>query len=532
MERLSGLDASFLYLETPQMHMHVAMMAVLDPSQMPGGYSFERVTALIESRIHLVPPMRRRLLEVPFSLHHPLWLDDPNFDIIHHVRRVACPAPGGMRDLGALAGRITSTPLDRSRPLWEAWVIEGLENGHIALLVKVHHCTVDGTSGAGLLVHLFDLQRQVTPPPPPPELESERIPSHGELVRYALLSRVKQPVEAVRLATKTARAVADVIKLRRDPEAEHGAAPLTAPRTHFNSAITARRNAAFARLPLDGFKTIKRAFDCKLNDVVLAICAGALRRYLDARGELPETPLIAAVPISVRSSSDNGQSNNKVSAMFTSLSTHLADAGARLINIAATTRGAKEEHNAIGADMLQNWAEFAAPTTFNLAARFYTLLKLADRHRPIHNVVISNVPGPPFPIYMAGAELVAAYPMGPVMEGAGLNITVMSYKGSVDFGFMVAADAMPDVWDLADQIEPAYRELIQAAQLKAEELAKEAMHAAQQATATARSALEVAVSAGQVAKDLGLHAETSPEEDTGTDAGAAVDADARQPTAE
>lgn len=523
MERLSGLDASFLYLETPQMHMHVAMVAVLDPSEMPGGYSFERMTELIESRIHLVPPMRRRLLEVPFGLHHPLWIDDPHFDIIHHVRRVACPAPGGMRELGALAGRITSTPLDRSRPLWEAWVIEGLENGHVAILCKVHHSTVDGASGAGLLVHLFDLQRQVSSPPAPRRKPSEELPSHGDLVRYALLSRVKQPVEAAKLATKTARAVSDLIRYRRDPDVEHGAAPLTAPRTHFNGAISAKRNAAFSRLPLDGIKTIKRAFDCKVNDVVLAVCAGALRRYLAARNELPEIPLIAAVPISVRASAEKGQSNNKVSAMFTSLATHVEDPGERLLTIAATTRGAKEEHNAIGADMLQNWAEFAAPTTFNLAARFYTRLKLADRHRPIHNLVISNVPGPPFPIYMAGAELVAAYPMGPVMEGAALNITVMSYQGSIDFGFMVAADSMPDVWDLADQVEPAYLELIEAAQKRAEDLAQDAMIAAQKASAKARSALEVAASVGQVAKELGV---TAPEDELASQEGDDAQADA------
>lgn len=495
MERLTGLDASFLYVETPQMHMHVAMVAVLDAANMPGGYSFERIVELIEGRIHLVPPLRRRLLEVPFALHHPLWIDDPDFDIIHHVRRVACPAPGGLKELGEIAGRINSTPLDRSRPLWEAWVIEGLEDGRVAILAKVHHSAVDGTSGAGLLVHLFDLTRDAQLPPPPERKAPDHVPTDVELVRYAAISRLRQPADFFKVAKQTAQAVSDVIKLRRNPGHDLGAAPLTAPRTRWNGPLTAKRLAAFSRLPLDGLKTIKKAFDCKLNDVVLAVTAGALRNYLDNHDELPEQALVGVCPISVREGPTSGEANNKVSAMFTSLATDIDDPAERLRTIASSTVGAKEEHNAIGADMLQNWAEFAAPRTFNLAARFYSRLKLADHHRPIHNIIISNVPGPPFPIYMAGAELVAAYPMGPVMEGAGLNVTVMSYKGSVDFGFMVAADLLPDVWDMAAEVENAYLELLQAAQTAAEERARAALTQAEEAEARAAAALAQAAQA-------------------------------------
>jgi WS/DGAT/MGAT family acyltransferase len=465
MQRLSGLDASFLYLETPRMHMHVAIAAVLDPSAMPGGYSFDKIQELIASRVHLLPPFRRRLVRVPFDLHHPLWVDDPDFDIIHHVRRVAVPAPGGPRELGAIAGRINSTPLDRSRPLWEVWVIEGLEKGRFAILTKVHHCAIDGASGAELLVHLFSLDR-VAPPLPPaaPPPTPESIPTDLDLVRHALLSRVRQPVQMMRLASRTVQAVRDVVRMRRDPETGPGGTPLTAPRTHFNAAVTAQRSVAFARLPLKDIKAVKNAAGTTVNDVVLAVCAGALRRYLQGRRELPAQPLIAVCPISVRNGSSQNHSSNKVSAMFTSLATDIDDPLQRLLAIRRVTRNAKEEHSAIGADMLQNWAEFAAPTTFNLAARFYTRMKLADRHRPIHNVVISNVPGPPFPLYLAGAELVAAYPMGPVMEGAGLNITVMSYLGSVDFGFMAGSTLMPDLWDLADEVEPAFDELLRSVQ--------------------------------------------------------------------
>ena len=467
MERLSGFDASFLYLETPRMHMHVAVLAVLDPSKVPGGYSFERVQELIASRLHLIPPFRRRLVRVPFDLHHPVWVNDPNFDIIHHVRRVSAPAPGGRHELAAITARIISTPLDRSRPLWEVWVIEGLKHGRFAVLTKVHHCAVDGVSGAELLVHIFSLDAENPPLPPPTPIPHEDIPTEGELVRAAAISRVKQPLEMWRLAPRTVRAIAGVAKRRRDPDADVGATPLTAPRTRFNAAITAQRSVALARVPLSGVKAIKNAFGTTVNDVVLALCSGALRSYLKGLGELPKDPLIAVCPISVATTGSNRTSGNKVSAMFTSLATDVADPVERLLAIQKKTRGAKVEHNAIGADMLQDWAEFAAPTTFNLAARFYTSMNLADRHRPIHNLVISNVPGPPFPLYLAGAELVASYPMGPIMEGAGLNVTVMSYKGSVDFGFNAAASLIPDLWALARAVKPAFDELLAATATRA-----------------------------------------------------------------
>jgi WS/DGAT/MGAT family acyltransferase len=287
------------------------------------------------------------------------------------------------------------------------------------------------------------------------------------MVRHAIASRLRQPFEMVQLARRTVAAVADIVRRRRDPETRMGATPLTAPRTRFNGAITARRHVAFASVSLAPVKAIRKATNVTVNDVVLAVCAGTLRRYLAKHGELPQQPLVAVCPISVREGKTTAatapRSSNRVSAMFTSLATDIADPLARLRAIQATTRGAKEEHNAIGADMLQNWAEFAAPTTFSLAARLYARMKLADKHRPVHNLVISNVPGPPFPLYMAGAELVAAYPMGPVFEGAGLNITVFSYMGSVDFGFHAAANAVPDIWELASCVKPAFDELATAA---------------------------------------------------------------------
>ena len=463
MERLSGLDASFLYFETSQMHMHVSVVAIVDPTAMPGGLTCEAVQDLIASRLHLLPPFRRRPVSVPFDLHHPIWVEDPDFDILHHVRAVRCPSPGGRKELAALCGRINSTPLARSRPLWEVWVIEGLKHGRVAILTKVHHCAVDGASGAELMVHLFRVEPELGPPEAPVNVPREEIPTDGELVRQALIERVSMPLQLMKLVRRTATAVTEVVRRRQVPENPIGATPLTAPRTRFNGAITAPRNAAFARVPLADAKALRKTLGATVNDVVLAICGGALRRYLAEKNELPHDPLVAVCPISVRDGSSPVPSNNKVSAMFTSLATDVADPVDRLRVIQRVTRGAKVEHHAIGADMLQNWAQFAAPTTLALAARFYTSMKLADRHRPIHNLVISNVPGPPFPLYLAGAELVAAYPMGPVFEGAGLNITVLSYLGSLDFGLNAAANAVPDLWRLAECVTEAFDELKSAA---------------------------------------------------------------------
>jgi diacylglycerol O-acyltransferase len=463
MERLTGLDATFLYLENPTNHMHVAMTMVVDPSTMAGGYSFDEVKAFIGSRLHLVPPFRRRLVEVPFNLHHPVWVEDPDFDLDYHIRRVGAPSPGGRRELAELAGQIASNQLDRSKPLWELWVIEGLKHGRVGVVTKVHHSAIDGASGADLMVNLFDLEPSPGDSSPAPgPLPAEHIPNDLELLSYAAASRARRMMTLPSLVRSTVESVSRIAAGRRSPEHKVGAAPLTAPRTPWNASVTAHRGVGFARVALDDVKTIKNAFGTTVNDVVLAVCAGTLRRYLLSLDELPDEPLIAVCPISVRAD-EQGAPGNQVSAMFTSLATDVEDPADRLRAIHEITKGAKEEHNAVGADTLQNWAEFAGPNTFNLASRLYAASSWADTHRPIHNVIISNVPGPPFPLYYAGAELVAAYPMGPVMEGAGLNITVFSYRDTVDFGFMVCRELVPDIWLMAGAVDEACDELLAAA---------------------------------------------------------------------
>jgi diacylglycerol O-acyltransferase len=467
MEQLSGLDASFLYLETPTLHMHVEMVTVFDPSTVPGGYSFAKMQAQIASRTYQAPVFRRLLVEVPFRLGHPVWVDDPHFDIDYHVRRTAVPGPGGLHELAELAGDIASRQLDRSKPLWEIWVVEGLEGGRIAVIAKMHHSTVDGMSGAALLSVLFDLEADPGPEPEPAEVVASRIPSSAELISEAVAARMFRPFELTRDILRTGQRLLDVRRVRNEPEhrepRSRAALPLSAPRTSFNGSLTRRRQVALSAIGLADVKRLKNATGTTVNDVVLAVCTGALRRFLIDGDELPDKPLVAVVPVSVQPDQGSPYGSNKVSSMFVQLPAQLDDPMERLVAIREGTKGAKEEHNALGADMLVNWAEHATPNTFAAAARLYSAMHLADRHRPIANLIISNVPGPDFPLYLAGAEMVSGFPLGPAMDGIGVNITIMSYRGILYWGIISCPETMPKVWKLAADVPVALDELLAAA---------------------------------------------------------------------
>ena len=306
MQRMTGLDAAFLYAETPSQHMHVAMVGVFDTSTMKDGYSFEAVRDLILSRLPRIPMFTQRLIQVPFRLHHPVLVEDPDFDIDFHVRRMAAPAPGTIKELCDLAGDFVSRPLDRSRPMWQIWVVEGLEDNSIGVLAKVHHSMIDGVTGAEMMVHLFDLE----PDPAPVEETSEerqvdKIPSDLELVAYAARSRVGRPVRLANTLAGTVRSVGSLVQRRRGGEGGM-ATPFSAPRTPWNGAITGHRAVAVGTVALEDVKAVKNAFGATVNDVVLAMCSGALRRYLADHGGVPEVPLVSVVPISVRAEGGGG----------------------------------------------------------------------------------------------------------------------------------------------------------------------------------------------------------------------------------
>jgi diacylglycerol O-acyltransferase / wax synthase len=469
MQRLTGLDDTFLWMETSSSYMHVASLIVVDGASVTGGLTFDRVRALYESRLDEAPPFRRRLVEVPFGIHHPIWIEDPDFELDWHLREISLPeGKGDLANLCELASKLVAIPLDRTRPLWELWMIDGLDGGQVGLLTKVHHAAIDGASGEELMVAILDLEPDPEPRPEPEvPWQPDRVPSDTELVGYATWSLAQQPLRAARAARRT---LGVALKLREQNRQAHitpPPSPFSAPATSLNGPLTAARSFAASSLSLATVKAVKNVFGCTVNDVVLTMCAGGLRRYLDERDEHPEGPLVAMVPVSVRSEDQKGTHGNRVSMMLTSLATDVDDPVERLQVIHAATQVAKEQQNAIGADTLQEWTEFAAPAILGRAARLYSNTRSADRHRPIFNVTISNVPGPPFPLYVAGAKVLDTYPMGPIFDGGALNITLMSYLDRVDFGLVACPDLVPDVWSIADGLRDALDELEAAAGIRA-----------------------------------------------------------------
>ncbi|QIS02619.1 wax ester/triacylglycerol synthase family O-acyltransferase [Nocardia brasiliensis] len=459
MERLTGLDASFLYLETGTQHLHVCALILLDPTS--GDYSFDRFKAELGRRLPLIPQMRRRVYEVPFNLDHPVWVEDQNFDLDYHIRRIGIAAPAGRRELAELIGDIASRPMDRDRPLWEMSVVEGLDDGKVAVICKYHHAAVDGITGTNMMMHLCDLEPNAAKTPPAEPWQPEPSPSDWQLLAKAV---VKFPTKAgiVGMVPKTVGMVAGFAQRRRNDKAGM-ALPFSAPRTPFNLAITPHRAVAFTEAELGAVKEIKSAFGVKINDVVLTIVAGVLRTYLDKHDELPDRSLVASVPVSVHESSRHTAGINKVSTLFARLGTDIADPVQRLLQVAEENRGAKAEHDLIGADFLQDWSKYAPPNTFQLAARVYSSLKLAERHPVVHNLVVSNVPGPPMPLYFLGVRVHGMYPFGPVFHGAGLTVTVLSNNDDLDFGFIACKELVPDVAELADAVPEVVDELLTAA---------------------------------------------------------------------
>jgi WS/DGAT/MGAT family acyltransferase len=467
MQHLTGLDAAFLALETPSAHMHVMGVAVVDPSTVPDtryDSYYDRVRALLDARLHLVPPLRRRLVDVPFGLHVPAWIDDPDFDLDYHLRRAALPAPGGPRELAAFVADLASRPLDRRKPLWESYVVEGLEHGHQAYVTKIHHSLIDGVAGVAILAALFDLEpgAPFEPLQPPDERVPIRTPSEVEMLGRAVVSLAQRPLKVVRAMARSVPGIIRAVRRARE-EALDVALPLTAPKLSMNRRITPHRVVSFASVSLEDVKAVKDALGCTVNDVVLAVTAGALRSYLERRRELPDRALVAAIPTSVRAADDE-QFGNRISSMFASLPVDVADPVDRITAVSRSMAGAKSVHEEVGGSTLQDWAEAAAPALFSRAMRMYTRLRIGERLRPVINLIMSNVPGPPWPLYFAGAQLVAIHPLGPIFDDCGLNVTVISYLDHVDFGFIACRELVADVDVLAAYVPEALAELMKAAE--------------------------------------------------------------------
>jgi WS/DGAT/MGAT family acyltransferase len=478
LRQLTGLDAQFLALETPRQTGHVGGLAVLDPSTRPTGrLELADVHNLLEERLPWLPPFRWRLKAVPFGLDYPYWIDDPDFDLEYHVRELALVAPPTDEKLAEQVARIFARPLDRSRPLWETYLIAGLPDGHAALLTKIHHSAVDGLSGAEIMTALLDLSPEGREPPAPIEHRGDNEPSDVAMLARSLLGAPRYVVRVAGAIPSTVpnledapiigdvpgakllgRTTSQVIRtLRRRESRVLERTTLSPPRTSFNGRVSPHRRFAFGRLPLAEVKAIKNEHGVTVNDVVVTICAGAVRRWLIEHRELPDQPLVTQVPVSVRTKEQLGTFGNRIGMMSVPMFTNEADPLTRLQLTHEALRTAKERHRALPAQLLQDATQFIPPAVFARASR--VSFSLAATRKPIWNLVVSNVPGPQFPLYCAGAKVVAHYPVSVITDGLGLNITVMSYCGSLDFGIVADREQMRDVWKLIDWLGESLREL-------------------------------------------------------------------------
>jgi diacylglycerol O-acyltransferase / wax synthase len=477
--QLTSVDAQFLALETARQSGHVGGLAILDPSTRPDGkLTLEAIHDLIVERLPLLPPLRWRLAEVPFGLDYPYWVDDADFDLDFHVRELALSPPGNDEKLAEQVARIFARPLDRARPLWEIYLIHGLGADRVAMLTKIHHSLIDGLSGAEIMGVLLDLSPEGREAPEPLEGSVDGEPTEVEMLARGLLGLPRYPLRLLRAlpsalpnldetafstlpGTGVASRVADVVSraLSRGDGGVLERTALKAPRTTFNGRISPHRRFVFGRLSLEAVKRVKNRHDCTVNDVVVAVCAGAVRRWLEEHGELPAEPLVAQIPVSVRTSEQAGTYGNRIMLMSAPLLTNVEDRVERLRQTHEALRVMKERHRALPAELLQDVNHFIPPAVFSRAARV-TFALSTGAARPTWNLVISNVPGPQFPLYCAGARLEANYPVSVITDGMGLNITVMSYCGKLDFGIVADRDQMPDLWRLMDWLDDELQELV------------------------------------------------------------------------
>lgn len=478
MDHLSGIDAAFLYLETPEMPMHVGSLHLYE---LPPGYEGDFVDDVrkhIAHRLHMAPVFRRKLLNMPFELANPVWVLDEDLDLEYHIRSTVLPKPGGREQLDRLVGRLHSSLIDRSRPLWEFYIIEGLQTPadappgtrHVGFYAKVHHASLDGASAVVLASAMLDLS------PQPREVRAarhRRTPgpdTYGiaELAGAGLRHTAVQVVKLGRALPTLARTAAQLLRPARAAASLDEGAPrprLTVPthwfgpRTALSSNITNQRVFASVSVPLAEAKRVGKAYGASLNEVVLAICSGALRRHLAEAHSLPDEPLLAAVPVSLREAG-NTQMNTQASMMRISLASDIADPLERLRAIHSASAAAKALTASMKSVLPTDFPSLGAPWLISGLASLYGRSRLADRLPPIANVTISNVPGSPVPLYLAGAKMLTYYPASIVVHGIALNITVESYNGSLDFGLTACRKAMPDLAHLAHDMLAAHRELL------------------------------------------------------------------------
>jgi diacylglycerol O-acyltransferase len=457
-DRLTAVDASFLAQEGPAAHMHVGAVMIFDGP--PPAY--EELADHVRGRLHLVPRFRQKLAFPPLETGRPLWVDDPNFNLEYHIRHTALPAPGSEQQLRALAARVHSQALDRTKPLWEMWLVQGLAGGRFALLSKTHHALVDGVSGVDLATVLFDLQ------PTPAEVEHSDTPwqphdtpSAIDMAARGVRGLIALPFDAASRAIGAAARPGDALAETR--EALEGIGEVVwaglnpAPETPLNVEIGPHRRFVWVRQELADFKTIKRALGGTVNDVVLAVTTGALQRWLRSRGVRTEgLELRALVPVSIRSRHEHHQLGNRLAAMRAPLPVYVEDPAARLRVVRQAMRGLKESKQAVGAEVLAGMQALAPPTILAQASR----LNFSTR---LFNLLVTNVPGPQFPLYVLGRRLDDLFPVAFLPKRHALAVAIMSYNGGMDFGLLADYDSMPDIEQLAEMFDASLAELLEAA---------------------------------------------------------------------
>jgi len=461
-EPISGTDAAFLYAEAPKSPMHIGGLSIVE-----GSLSFEDFRAVIASRIHQVPKFRKKLVSVPMNLDYPYWADDPNFDLDMHLHHIALPAPRDWETLRSLSSSIFSIPLDKSRPLWELTFVEGLDGlsqvppGSVAVIAKIHHVMIDGMSGLGIMGVVYDMMPNVkvdkTKKPRP--FNPEPIPNELAMLLKSSAEFVKDPLKLPKVVSQT---LSDILVKKMSPKLEPSELPkssMSAPKTIFNENISARRKWGTALLSFDRIKKLKDTTQMTVNDLMLGICSGAIRKYLLEKDKLPSQSLIANVPVSIRKKSDEGKMNNKISNILINLATNIEDPIERLETIHEHTIQGKLKNKGVGAKKLTKLADAVPFGLANVAAGIYSRYNLSKLHNPIFNVTISNVPGPQFPLYLNGHKVQSVMAMAPIIDGLGLIINILSYNGQVTISATSDATTIPDIDVFARYLRESANEL-------------------------------------------------------------------------
>jgi WS/DGAT/MGAT family acyltransferase len=461
-ESITGMDATFLYTETPTTPMHVGSVAIIE-----GDLKFEAFRENLKNRIHLIPKMRKRLVFVPMSVDYPYWVDDPNFDIDMHLQHIALPKPGGWKELRATASMIFSNHLNHNRPLWSFTFVEGLDNikqvpkGSVAIISKMHHVAVDGMAGQGIMSLLFDMTAEPRKIEKPKPFRPKPIPNELAMVMKSTLSFAQNPLKFPKLISEAISATVKTGMFSRMKGADLPTAPFSAPNTPLNGLVASRRKWNTVILSLARIKVLKNIMGTTMNDIMLAICAGALRRYLLEKGQLPPKPLVAMVPISTRTKTEKTDINagNQVSSMLIQLATNVESPIERLEVIHENTIRGKTYNGAIGAKTLSQMAEVVPFGVANQAARLYSRFHISELHNPVFNLTITNVPGPQFPIYLGGHKMYTIMGMAPIIDGMGLIITILSYNGMVTVSSTSDMNSMPDLDDFSVYLRESANEL-------------------------------------------------------------------------